>query len=318
MEKYNEKSIATKVSGGVSLLFIVLLAILSYINYSDSKANTTELLVNERTKVVQSAESLLKTQLGDDINAIYNLSKLLGTNNYSNDEVGTILKAIETSSSFDLIFVGYENDGMMIRSNGNSHLPTNKYDPRKRSWYEKAVKENKTIISDPYVSVTTQKLSITVAAPVYSNNKLIGVVGADTAIDALSKEFIEIGNAEGAYALLIDKNAKVIMSPTSEYIGKTLNSSKEIIQKIQNKDFDQYGRISYTHENGSKKLSKCIDSSINDWIICSAIDVEFFKKKTDAIFYKHIILSIIFVIFTLITVLLLAKRLLKPTDNIVS
>ena len=42
------KSIARKVSFGVSLLFIILLAILSYINYSDSKANTTELLVNER------------------------------------------------------------------------------------------------------------------------------------------------------------------------------------------------------------------------------------------------------------------------------
>ena len=119
------KSIARKVSFGVSLLFIILLAILSYINYSDSKANTTELLVNERES----------------------LAKLLGSSNYSNEEVEKTLKVIENSSSFDLMFVGYQNDGMMIRSNGNSHLPTDKYDPRKRSWYQEVIKENKTIIS---------------------------------------------------------------------------------------------------------------------------------------------------------------------------
>ncbi|WP_455578766.1 PDC sensor domain-containing protein, partial [Campylobacter fetus] len=311
------QSVSRKVSLGASLLFIMLLAILSYINYSDSKANTTELLVNERTKVTQSAQLLLNTQLGDDIDAIENLAKLIGANNYSNQEVETILKAIENSSRFDLIFVGYQNDGMIIRSNGNSSLPTNEYDPRKRAWYERAIKENKTIVSDPYMSKTAQKLCVTVAAPIYSNNKLIGVVGADKAIDVLSKEFIEIGNAEGAYILLMDKNAKVIMSPASEYIGKTLNFTKEIIQKIQNKDFDAYGRVSYTHD-GSQKLGKCINSSINDWIICSNIDVEFFEKKTDTIFYKQIILSIIFVIFASLTILLLAKKLLKPMDKIVS
>lgn len=184
------QSVSRKVSLGASLLFIMLLAILSYINYSDSKANTTELLVNERTKVTQSAQSLLNTQLGDDIDAIENLAKLIGANNYSNQEVETILKAIENSSRFDLIFVGYQNDGMIIRSNGNSSLPTNEYDPRKRAWYERAIKENKTIVSDPYMSKTVQKLCVTVAAPIYSNNKLIGVVGADKAIDVLSKEFI--------------------------------------------------------------------------------------------------------------------------------
>ncbi len=103
------KSIARKVSFGVSLLFIILLAILSYINYSDSKANTTELLVNEREKVTQSAESLLKTQFGDDINTVESLAKLLGSSNYSNEEVEKTLKVIENSSSFDLMFVGYQN-----------------------------------------------------------------------------------------------------------------------------------------------------------------------------------------------------------------
>ncbi|WP_277958548.1 cache domain-containing protein, partial [Campylobacter hyointestinalis] len=106
---------------------------------------------------------------------------------------------------------------------------------RKRSWYQEVIKENKTIISEPYISTTGQKLSITIAAPIYLNNTLIGVVGADTAIDKLSKEFVELGNAKGAYILLMDKNAKVIMHPTSEYIGKALNATKEILKNYQNK-----------------------------------------------------------------------------------
>ncbi|CUU80015.1 methyl-accepting chemotaxis protein [Campylobacter hyointestinalis subsp. hyointestinalis] len=33
----------------------------------------------------------------------------------------------------------------------------------------------------------------------------------------------------------MDKNAKVIMHPTSEYIGKALNATKEILKNYQNK-----------------------------------------------------------------------------------
>lgn len=143
------QSVSRKVSLGASLLFIMLLAILSYINYSDSKANTTELLVNERTKVTQSAQSLLNTQLGDDIDAIENLAKLIGANNYSNQEVETILKAIENSSRFDLIFVGYQNDGMIIRSNGNSSLPKNEYDPRNELGMKELLKKIRPLFQIP-------------------------------------------------------------------------------------------------------------------------------------------------------------------------
>ncbi|EKR8071452.1 hypothetical protein P9I29_001757 [Campylobacter fetus] len=58
-----QRGLATKVSIGVSILFMILLIVLTYINYSNSKVNTTQLLSSERAKSIQAGKMLLDTQL---------------------------------------------------------------------------------------------------------------------------------------------------------------------------------------------------------------------------------------------------------------
>ncbi|HDX6314481.1 TPA: hypothetical protein RQJ17_001869 [Campylobacter fetus subsp. venerealis] len=56
-----QRGLATKVSIGVSILFMILLIVLTYINYSNSKVNTTQLLSSERAKSIQAGKMLLKS-----------------------------------------------------------------------------------------------------------------------------------------------------------------------------------------------------------------------------------------------------------------
>ncbi|OCS22903.1 hypothetical protein CFVI97532_01255 [Campylobacter fetus subsp. venerealis cfvi97/532] len=147
---FGSKSIAGKVSFGVSILFIILLLVLAFINYSDSKDNSTKLLVSERQKVIQASENLMDSRFGSDINTINNLNDYISKNDYSQQEIEDILKIIDKTSNFELLYVGYQKDGMMIRSNGNSGLPSTEngmYDPRNRPWYINAVKENRVVIT---------------------------------------------------------------------------------------------------------------------------------------------------------------------------
>ncbi|WP_277934130.1 cache domain-containing protein, partial [Campylobacter hyointestinalis] len=112
------------------------------------------------------------------------------------DTLMLTLTIVNDTNGLESTYFGSEINGNMYSLGGRISYKDNNFDVRKRSWYQEVIKENKTIISEPYISTTGQKLSITIAAPIYSNNTLIGVVGADTAIDKLSKEFVELGNAE--------------------------------------------------------------------------------------------------------------------------
>nr|WP_275943223.1 methyl-accepting chemotaxis protein [Campylobacter fetus] len=114
----------------------------------------------------------------------------------------------------------------------------------------------------------------------------------------------------------MDKDAKIIMHPTIDYIGKTLSATKEILKNYQNKNFDKYGRLTYTHEDGSLKIGQCATTKFDGWIICSNVDAKYFQSKVDAILYKQLLISFIFIIIATFAVWILAKRLLQPTQSI--
>ncbi len=195
---FGSKSIAGKVSFGVSILFIILLLVLAFINYSDSKDNSTKLLVSERQKVIQASENLMDSRFGSDINTINNLNDYISKNDYSQQEIEDILKIIDKTSNFELLYVGYQKDGMMIRSNGNSGLPSTEngmYDPRNRPWYINAVKENRVVITEPFISKTTGQFTISISKPIYKNSELIGVISGQVALNEVNKKFAELGNA---------------------------------------------------------------------------------------------------------------------------
>ncbi|WP_277958545.1 cache domain-containing protein, partial [Campylobacter hyointestinalis] len=93
------------------------------------------------------------------------------------DTLMLTLTIVNDTNGLESTYFGSEINGNMYSLGGRISYKDNNFDVRKRSWYQEVIKENKTIISEPYISTTGQKLSITIAAPIYLNNTLIGVVG---------------------------------------------------------------------------------------------------------------------------------------------
>lgn len=89
--------------------------------------------------------------------------------------------------------------------------PQDSYDPRTRPWFVKALKEKKQIWTDPYLFFTSKTPGITVASPVFSKaGDIVGVVGVDIDLSALSDflGFLEL--SEHASALILNNNGDVI------------------------------------------------------------------------------------------------------------
>jgi len=105
--------------------------------------------------------------------------------------------------------------------------PQDTYDPRKRPWYRKAIKEKNIIWTDPYVFFSSQKPGITTAGPIYeADGSLVGVVGVDIELDVLSRFIGKLRVGKTGMAFIINQEKNVIAFPDVEqliYKGENKN-----------------------------------------------------------------------------------------------
>ncbi len=66
------------------------------------------------------------------------------------------------------------------------------YDPRKRPWYQDAVKANAPVLTEPYNDASSGDLIISAAIPVKRDGKLAGVVGSDFSLETMVDMIKEI------------------------------------------------------------------------------------------------------------------------------
>ncbi|MBE9610676.1 methyl-accepting chemotaxis protein [Chitinilyticum piscinae] len=132
------------------------------------------------------------------------------------------------SSTFDSTYMG-KPDKQMITSR-DLKLPDG-YDPTGRPWYVQTVKEDKTVLTPPYVDAGTKQLIVTFAAPVKKDGQLLGVVGADIMLDAIVKDVLNIHLTGDGYAMLLGKDGKVLVHSDQSLISKDASELSPIFAK---------------------------------------------------------------------------------------
>ncbi len=101
----------------------------------------------------------------------------------------------------------------------SSFDPDDRYDPRVRPWFIKALEVDQTIWTDPYIFFTAQKPGITVASPVRSaTGQIKGVVGVDIEIADISTFLAGLKIGQRGMAFIMNQNGDVIAFPDPEKI----------------------------------------------------------------------------------------------------
>jgi len=117
--------------------------------------------------------------------------------------------------------------------------PNDTYDPRIRPWYQKAKRLEDIVWTDPYVFFTSQKPGITIAGPVYENDKHFkGIVGVDIRIDQLSTFIGKLRVGKNGKAFLLNHNQDVVAFPDLTKITRpnALSPGKTRLVKINEID----------------------------------------------------------------------------------
>ncbi|WP_246737909.1 MULTISPECIES: methyl-accepting chemotaxis protein [Rhizobium] len=96
------------------------------------------------------------------------------------------------------------------------------YDPRKRPWYQDAVKANASVMTEPYTDASSGDLIISAAVPVSRNGKLAGVVGSDFSLKTMVEMIKKIDLGGKGTAFLVNKSGQILIHPDAKLVTKSL------------------------------------------------------------------------------------------------
>lgn len=251
-----------------------------------------DLWISTKKKGVESTAKSLKDI---DVMAISDLIERLR-------DVSTMLGALDS-------YVGLE-DGSMTWGSGKKKPA--EYDPRARPWYIKAKETKKLGMTDAYLGATTQKMMVTIMAPVFNGTDFLGVFGIDIALDDLAKALGDI-NFNGGYGTLQDTKGVIVAHPKKEFLGKDLAEiAPDLAKQLGNKT---EGLVDYTM-NGSDKVLAFKISTETGWRPSITFDKStayaFLDTQVKSLFF----MGIMMLILSLGIVIFVIKMLLKPLDRL--
>ncbi len=216
---------------GVVLLMASLLGIVAF---HTLKSRTMSAIQSEAVNYGHAYSVAIGDWMADRKNTVHALVNLIADNPQA--ELVPHLKQAYTSGGFGLTYFG-STQGVMTRQDPS--LNTGNYDPRERPWYQDAVKAGQLIVTAPYVSVTMQKLVVTLSEPVRHQGELVGAVGANLALDKLIDEVLAMQVQGEGYAMLLDSSGLIVGHPNKALALKQIG---ELSPDLSATTFQQWGR----------------------------------------------------------------------------
>ena len=163
-------------------------------------AKTIKLWLNQQIKILNAtADSIEYGNIG------------------KNQETLRPLKMAMKAGHFSDVYIGLPN-GKII--DGADWIPPETYDTRIRPWYLKAIEAGHTIVTNPYIDLTTMELVIALATPLTRDGHFFGVMSADTILDTLVENIVNVKIGATGYAFIVEKNGMILVHPNQEYVMK--------------------------------------------------------------------------------------------------
>ena len=307
------KSITNK----IALMLIVALCIsfvaMSVASYYTAQNKTIELVIQTQRQILKDVKNAMNTFFNSNTHAANGIAQRLEKleNRSQINEVLSTGKLI-VSPEIERIFVGYESDGAMYRSNGKNEMPSDKgFDPRTRDWY-KIAKGAKATFTDPYKSSSSNAIMIAFSAPI--GDKGVAAMNAD--ISSLSDEIMDISKTDYSYAYVVDKDGKIIIHPNKELVGKENATTTKLVERYKNKDFNENGLIAYKNSKGEERFADFIELNDRGWLAISAMQKDVFTTNTMPLLKIQAIMAVVFIVILSAFVFFLLKRSLSPIKTI--
>ena len=320
------KKVANKIALIIVVLLVVSLAVFSTVSYTNTKENIYDLAKESKTSASKVLQFYMNAFFEDKVATVDNFAKYLESHPEILDDKEALEKKLVAGSqvtNFSDFYFGYAIDGVVYDSmlDGKERkiiiLDKSKdYDARIKGWYKDAVAKNDVIFSAPYAS-STGGLNIAIAKKVVVNGKVVGVVGADIALDKLDEELAKIKPTPSSAVALLDlEHKKIVHFRIKELVLSDSSEAMKILDDYSN-EYKKNGDKTFTYNlRGTERLLACESYDKANWLVCSANSISDYDNSLNSTLVSQFVSSIIFIIVVIALLIFVVGRYLKPLSNI--
>ncbi|WP_322923427.1 methyl-accepting chemotaxis protein [Paenibacillus campi] len=305
--KWFTLSLGRKLMLSFCAILIAALVVSSTISYMIARHAISNELIGSATLSSNTLSAVVDNDMQRTIDAVDYFASTINQQTYSNraDLLERLRTYDQASTNVEAIYVGTKQGAFYT----SSDMPNPAgYDPRKRPWYKLAeASPGKAVITPPYVSSSTQKMTVTVAKQTSDNS---GVVGLDISIASLLQIASTIKIGEQGYAFIIAPDGAFISHPTIPP-GQTNDIAKRIIN--ENK---AQGQFSYTYDGKAKQLSYAT-SPLTGWKVGCNFNQSEIEQKSSPVLYQTLIVLIVALIVGGTIIWLITRSISRRMNRIV-
>ncbi|GAX90274.1 methyl-accepting chemotaxis protein [Effusibacillus lacus] len=206
----------------------------------------------------------------------------------------------------ELSYLGTETGAMFTFP--NSKMPDG-YDPRKKEWYQEAIKQkDKVIITSPEVSTSTGNMVIRIAKATQDGK---GVVATNLNLQKLGEMVKGVKIGEEGYVVVYDKNKKYVIHPTAKP-GTEANG--EWMDKVYGQDS---GSFSYLLDGQSKEMV-FVTNKLTGWKISGTMYTDEISNEARPIFYRTLLVIAIAVMAGAALMYFIVRSITRPLAALTS
>ncbi|NNE96540.1 MAG: cache and HAMP domain-containing protein [Acidimicrobiales bacterium] len=207
----------------------------------------------------------------------------------SSDVDGALLrtKFIRTTDGSRIVELIYRDESFAAVE---SRLdPDDPYDPRTRPWFQRAMADQGTILTDPYVFFTSQQPGVTAASPVRNDEgDIVGIVGVDIELSDLSTFLADLSLGRNGTGFIFNTDGEVVALEDQSLIrqpdgdGFRLSSVDELNSEVLRSSYEasidigSQPRTFVTQEGDSTLHAFVAPIDQTDWILGVALDEDDF------------------------------------------
>ena len=313
MSILNKLNFAQKIIFVAALVLFLVQSATAIINYYSLHDSTEESLQKAIGQIGVSVASNISNWLN---------AKLLITEGVANSIISVmgddhairnVTQQGQDAGDFKNVYFGYESSGKFILDDKavNDSLPAS-FDARNRPWYELAKKLGEKSFTPPYVDASVDKLVLSPVVPVKVDGQLLGVVGGDLNLSAITEIVNSVDFMGLGHAFLLNGEGVVLSHPQTQYNGKSytevFGASIVMDSKLQSVKIDKKRHlVAFITIDGLPNTDMRLAVVLDKTLAFAPID----KARN-----RTVTLGSIGLALTIGALLLLVKRLMRPVHSL--
>ncbi|SCK14347.1 methyl-accepting chemotaxis protein [Vogesella sp. LIG4] len=173
------------------------------------------------------------------------------------------------AGGFSLFYVGYA-DHRIVYSVDKQPAPG--YDPTVRPWYVAAQRTAATVISEPYIAKSTQKLVVTFAAPYKAGGQVQAVAGGDVELGNIVSSVLSLKLPVAGFSFLVQRDGKLIGYPQIAAFSQPIRHYLPAIVDVDAMASKTAQALTTIELDGHKRLLKIVPITGTEWYLGIVLD----------------------------------------------